>query len=190
MGGIRNNRGDVSSLSGLTSSVTGLRNRPRQSILAPTTGPANTLLQGLRKGGNAKSVAQSLTEAFGMNADAAATAVASAATEGGPSMSVAEAVAQTALSAPNVAAGRCLWVLCVCVAQAIRHLLTPSSPHLHATDAFTVFILPQHMHNGVLSGSNATLPGGVVNVCTEAVCAIDSYQQLTLLNVLLSHRLS
>ena len=101
----RSNKGDVNSLSGLTSQVQGLRNRPRQSILAPTSGPASTLYQGLRKGGNSRAAAKSLADTFGSNADAAATAVASAATEGGSSTAVAEAVAQTSVAAPNIAPG-------------------------------------------------------------------------------------
>lgn len=101
----RNRKGDISALNALTSPVQGLRNVPRQSIAPPTTGPASTLYQGLRRGGNAKANAQSLAETFNSNSEAAATAVASAATEGGSSVAVAEAVAQTTVSHPGIAPG-------------------------------------------------------------------------------------
>jgi len=100
---INRNKGDVGSLSRLTSPVQSYRNRPRQTILAPTAGPAGLLYQGLRRPGNAKAAAQSLAETYNSNSEAAATAVASAATEGGSSSAVAEAVAQTSVAAPNVA---------------------------------------------------------------------------------------
>lgn len=101
------NKGDVSSLSRFAGGAQGLRGRPRQTIAAPTTGPASTLYQGFRRGGgNAKANAQSLAETYNSNSEAAATAVASAATEGGASSTaVAEAVAATTVAAPNVAPG-------------------------------------------------------------------------------------
>lgn len=98
------NKGDVGSLSRFTGGVQGYRNRPRQTIAAPVIGPGLSLVQGLRKRGNAKAAASSLAETFGSNQEAAATSLASAATEGGNSMAVAEAVAQTSVAAPNVAA--------------------------------------------------------------------------------------
>jgi hypothetical protein len=101
----RNRKGDLSALSTLTAPTQGLRGMPRQTIAPPTTGPASTLYQGLRKGGNARANAQSLAETFRSNSDAAATAVASAATDGGASFAVAEAVAQTTVNHPSVAPG-------------------------------------------------------------------------------------
>lgn len=101
----RNRKGDISALNSVLSPVQGYRNAPRQTIAPPTTGPASTLYQGLRRGGNAKANAQSLAETFNTNSEAAATAVASAATEGGSSAAVAEAVAQTTVSHPGIAPG-------------------------------------------------------------------------------------
>jgi len=98
------NRGDVNSLSRFTGGASSYRNRPRQTIAAPTSGPGLGLYQGLRKRGNAKAAANSLAETFGSNQEAAATSLASAATDGGNSMAVAEAVAATSVAAPNVAA--------------------------------------------------------------------------------------
>lgn len=102
----RNRKGDISTLSALTAPTQRLRNVPRQTIAAPTSGPGLGLYQGLRRGGNAKANAQSLAETFNSNSEAAATAVASAATEGGSSSAVAEAVALTTVSHPNIAPGK------------------------------------------------------------------------------------
>lgn len=100
------NKGDRNSLSRLNSQALGLRSRPVQTILAPTTGLGSDVYKGLRTRGNSRAAAKTLAEAFGSNSEAAATGLASAATaDGGRSAAVAEAVAATTVSAPNVAPG-------------------------------------------------------------------------------------
>lgn len=97
------NKGDKSSLSKLNQNALGKSNRPKKTIAAPTSGPGNEAFKSLKTRGNSKQAAKILTDTYNTNSEAAATALSSAATERGDSQAVAEAMAQTTVSAPNVA---------------------------------------------------------------------------------------
>ncbi|KAF8073129.1 Bbs1 [Scenedesmus sp. PABB004] len=102
----RYNRGDRAALDQLTGpQVASYRGVRRQDI--PVTGAAAPLAQGIRRRGNARGAADSLARAYTSGqADAAARAVASAATVpggGAEAAAAAEAVAETATKHPEVA---------------------------------------------------------------------------------------